>query len=587
MRFALSLIATVVALAAAGTAAAATAPSATTGPVSSVAPTSATVTGNVDPNGAATTWYVEYGTTTGYGSKTGSANAGSGTSTVPVSASLTGLKPGTTYHYRVVATSSAGTSNGADGILTTTAAPDAATGAASGVNASSATLTGTVNPNGQSTSWYFEYGSTTSYGSKTASHDAGAGTTSVSVSATITGLTPGKTYHYRLVAASGAGTTDGSDKTFVASEKPTVTTAAANVLGDTSLKANGSVNPNGLATSAWFEYGTSTSYGSKTAAVSMGSGSSAKSISATLSNLAGTTTYHIRLVASNGSGTSYGNDVTVTTTGRPLASTSAATDVAGTSVTLNGSVNPEGHATTWYAEWGLTTAYGTKTGSQSLSGGTNTVNVSTPLGGLLAGTTYHFRIVATNASGTTTSGDLAFTTAGPGVTLAVSSPTALSGHAVRLSGTTITHNANEQVTLWALPFGASSFVQLTTVLTGANGTWAFDVKPRRATSYKAQVTAGPSPVVTVAVRPAVTLRIVHGRVVVAVESSLSYAGQTVLLQRRSGTGWADLGFHRLNGSGSATISLHLRRGHWMLRALVGRRLGVLAGTSNELSLRVR
>src|SRR4051794_20009866 len=93
----------VVALVGAGTAAAASAPAASTGPVTSVGPTTATVSGSVNPNGAATTWHVEYGTGTTYGSTTASANAGSGASSVAVSQPLTGLKPGTSYHYRFVA----------------------------------------------------------------------------------------------------------------------------------------------------------------------------------------------------------------------------------------------------------------------------------------------------------------------------------------------------------------------------------------------------------------------------------------------------------------------------------------------------
>src|SRR5438874_1038497 len=83
-----------------------------------VGPTSATVTGTVNPGGVSTTWYVEYGTSTTYGSKTASSGAGAGTANVPVSATLPGLAQGTTYHYRVVAMSTAGTSRGADGVFT-------------------------------------------------------------------------------------------------------------------------------------------------------------------------------------------------------------------------------------------------------------------------------------------------------------------------------------------------------------------------------------------------------------------------------------------------------------------------------------
>ena len=117
------LMLTVGTLVGAGTAAAATAPSASTGPVSAIAPTTATVSGTVNPNGTATTWYVEYGTSTNYGTKTAAVSAGSGTTGLAVSASLSSLKAGTTYHYRFVATSTAGTGRGADGLLTTSSVP--------------------------------------------------------------------------------------------------------------------------------------------------------------------------------------------------------------------------------------------------------------------------------------------------------------------------------------------------------------------------------------------------------------------------------------------------------------------------------
>jgi hypothetical protein len=150
-----------------GTAAAASAPTAITGPVTAVGSITATANGTVNPNGEATTWYVDYGTTTSYGSRTAVNSAGSGTTNVAVSATLTNLAAGTTYHYRVVATSSAGTSRGADGIFVTSSPPGAVTGSASNVTVTSATLHGTVDPNGRPTTWHVEYGTSTGYGSKT------------------------------------------------------------------------------------------------------------------------------------------------------------------------------------------------------------------------------------------------------------------------------------------------------------------------------------------------------------------------------------------------------------------------------------
>jgi hypothetical protein len=93
-------------------------------------------------------------------------------------------------------------------------APMATTGAATGVTEREATLHGTVNPEGKETKYYFEFGTTESYGSKSAEASVGSGTGSVEVSKTLTGLAANTQYHYRIVATSGNGTTDGTDKVF-------------------------------------------------------------------------------------------------------------------------------------------------------------------------------------------------------------------------------------------------------------------------------------------------------------------------------------------------------------------------------------
>ena len=103
--------------------AAAKAPSAVTGAATSVGATTAVVTGKVDPGGEATSWYVEYGTTTGYGSRTDARSAGNGTAPVDVSEQLRGLTTGATYHYRLVASNGAGTGRGADQTFSTRVAP--------------------------------------------------------------------------------------------------------------------------------------------------------------------------------------------------------------------------------------------------------------------------------------------------------------------------------------------------------------------------------------------------------------------------------------------------------------------------------
>ena len=348
----------------------AAAPVAITGTVSAVGGTSATLNGTVNPSGAATDWWFEYGTSTAYGSKTTTTDAGSGVANLSVSRALSGLAPATTYHYRLVA-KNASTTNGADGLFTTASPPVAVTSTATGVGPTGATLGGTVNPNGQSTDWYVDYGTSTSYGTKTATTSAGSGTASKAVSIAVGSLTPGKTYHFRLVAKSSAGTTEGADRTFVTAEPPTAVTSAASSIGTTSARLNGSVDPNSRPTTYSFEIGTTTAYGTKTSSSSAGSGSNSTNVSKTVNGLVPGALYHFRIVATSDAGTVTGADRTFTTLSPPTAATGAAAAVGPTSATLGGALNPNGRSTSWYFEYGTSTAYGSRTSSKGVGSGTS------------------------------------------------------------------------------------------------------------------------------------------------------------------------------------------------------------------------
>jgi hypothetical protein len=584
----------VIALAAAVPAMAATAPSVSTGPVTAVGPTTATVSGTVNPNGTATTWHVEYGTSTGYGSSTSSTSAGAGTTSTGISANLSGLKAGTTYHYRFVAVSTAGTSRGADGILQTSSTPAAATGSASSITSTTATLNGTVNPNGRSTTWYFEYGTSTSYGSKTPVKDAGAGTSATAVSVTVAGLTTGRLYHFRLVASSDAGTSRGSDQTFLPTAVPTVVTKPASSIRDTTVQLNGTVNPNGLATTSYFEYGTSTAYGTKTAVKSAGSGTSARNESAGVAGLAGATTYHFRFVATSTAGTTAGADQTFTTLGRATVQTGGATNIGEQTATLTGSVTPNGHSTSWYFEWGTGTSYGTRLATKSAGSGTTAVVVSAPISGLSGGTTYHFRLVATNSAGTSTGADVAFTTAGAAVTLFAAPARVVFGHSVRLAGIVGTKQANQRVTVFAKRFDAGSFTAVTTVLTSVGGSWILTVRPKIGTTYKALFNNTGSPPVSIAVRPAVTVHAVPkaaGHFSAHVSGTHSFAGRIVQLQRRlANGGWRTIARRALNRHSTTVFAPRLARGRWTLRVAMSINqagAGYISGFSGSIGYRRR
>jgi phospholipase C len=195
-------------------------PALETDPATSVAARSATLHATVNPDGATITECdFEYGAPPGYGTSVPcSSSPGSGTTPVPVSAAIIGLQPAGGYHFRIAAKNPGGASVGPDLPLTaaSTAGPLPQTGAAGPIGTSTAIVSGTVNPEGNEvTSCRFEYGTTLAYGAAApCSPSPGSGLSPVAVSAELTGLAAGATYHYRLVAASKQGSAEGEDATF-------------------------------------------------------------------------------------------------------------------------------------------------------------------------------------------------------------------------------------------------------------------------------------------------------------------------------------------------------------------------------------
>ena len=204
----------------------ATPPSVATGSASGVGTGSATVSGTVNPNGTATTYHFDYGTSTNYGSQAPASpdpSAGSGTTALTESTTLTGLSPNTLYHYRIVATNAGGTSDGPDQTFTTTEAgtspsPIVTTGSASNIGTfgpGTATVSGTVNSNGEAATYRFDYGTSTNYTTQTLSEPT-VDTTADLVDAGLTGLSPNTVYHYRIEATDTlwGNTSYGADQTF-------------------------------------------------------------------------------------------------------------------------------------------------------------------------------------------------------------------------------------------------------------------------------------------------------------------------------------------------------------------------------------
>lgn len=199
----------------AGTAYADSAPVVVTQAANSIASTSVNLNGTVNPEGQDATYEFEYGTSLSYGSEVpvSAGGAGSGTTALPVTATANDLTAGTAYHFRLVATNATGTTDGADVQFVAGADEPAVTlNAATDVTGGSATLSGTVNPEGFVTTYQFNYGTTTSLGSSTAVTGAGSGTSPVNASAGLTSLVPETTYYYQIEAdIPTGGTTEGLD----------------------------------------------------------------------------------------------------------------------------------------------------------------------------------------------------------------------------------------------------------------------------------------------------------------------------------------------------------------------------------------
>jgi len=189
-------------------------PIVTTNPPAFIASFSATLKGSLNPDGLSTTFHFQYGTTTSYGLTT-APQTQTGDTFRPVSANINSLAAHTTYHFRIVASNTAGTTFGSDTTFTTlpmTGFPVVTTNPATNVTASSARLNGTLDPHGLSTTVYFQYGTTSSYGSITP-NQIKTGNDYQNVFAGISGLTPGTTYHFRIVATNSVGTRHGTDRT--------------------------------------------------------------------------------------------------------------------------------------------------------------------------------------------------------------------------------------------------------------------------------------------------------------------------------------------------------------------------------------
>jgi hypothetical protein len=272
----------------------------------------ATLNLEVDPAGGpdVTACTIEYGLTSSYGTPLPCSPAPPYSGNTEVSVELPGigspdLFTETDYHYRVKAVNENGFNLTADQVVHTVAVLGLRTGEATGLTGTSATLNGSLDPDGMSTTYRFQYGISTNYDLETPEEDAGSGSGVVQIDpAEIEQLQPGRTYHYRLVAENELGTTFGEDRTFTVPAKPLISSLHPRNVAATSAELNARINNYDSDAEYHFEYGTTAAYGQITPAQQLAADPSPQPVSVQLGGLQPGVTYHFRLVATNEYGTS-------------------------------------------------------------------------------------------------------------------------------------------------------------------------------------------------------------------------------------------------------------------------------------------
>jgi hypothetical protein len=363
------------------------------------------------------------------------------------------LTPETTYYYRVVASNGTGTESGKVEEFKTGAleAPSILAEGVTAVTQTGAELLATINPNYQKTSFQFKLGETSAYGlgplPAVPANLRGAIDFSGELPAAVNlhapeevKLHPNTEYHYEVVATNGTGTTEGltalKDETFLTlPDPPVLSTGGASVTGPTTATISGSVNPGASAlgvlnpqlnpqaiaqddTTYYVEYGTSTGYGQRTAAVDAGEGTSAKPETINLEGLQPGTTYHFRVVASNLNDAQelneaapgeyggtlnpqvvHGEDETFTIPATPPILTGVSVQaITQASATIAATLNPQSLPSRYELQLGATPGELQPVAS---GGAFKTTELSLPVSSLSPATTYYYRLSATNASSPT------------------------------------------------------------------------------------------------------------------------------------------------------------------------------------------
>jgi len=288
--------------------------------------------------------------------------------------------------------------------------------APSDVTYTAANVNGTIDPNGgpSDTYWYAEYSTDEMNWTPYGGGNAGSGSGPVPVQTEIAGLEDGTEYYVRIVASNAGGETISAppNPSFTTPTFPTPEVSIEPVqLEGADAHFEGSVDPNGISTKYRFEVAVDDGTPDW---IAYGKGRSESedpiAIEADAEGLTALTDYLVRVTAESNGGTVSSSEESFSIgTAAPGVRILPGSGRTTTGVRLNATINPNGLPTEYRFEWGTSTAYGNvipSSGGDAYAGqGTEIARYSKPISGLAPGTTIHYRVIAHNADGTTTSSD--------------------------------------------------------------------------------------------------------------------------------------------------------------------------------------
>jgi hypothetical protein len=380
---------------------------------------------------------------------------------------------------------------------------------------------------------------------------------------------------------------------------PVATTGRAGDVGQGTARLRGTITraPTDGEVTYHFVYGTTTSYGLATPDETLAPGDGAQDVEAAVSGLTADTTYHFKLVVSSGQG---GADRAFHTISVPTVSTGSPRNTQPTGTTLVGKVDPNRAETTWYFEWGRSNNYGHRTPEQDAGRGASSVTVASALGGLAANTTYHFRIVATNAAGIKRGRDRGFRTLRQPTGIVITTPIerVLYGGVTTIDGQVRGAGVNGiRVALESRPFPFTAPFERAgdSVATARDGSFHL-VTPPLFVSTRLHVVTRTTPVVTSPEITALTSLLVRARALrvdrrrYRIQGTVTpdVKGARVSVQRRSGRKWVSVRrtrTSRIHGRVGYRVLVKRARKARKYRVLVTPRNGAYArSTSNSVKV---